>query len=37
MDKFDKASRSAIMARVRSRDTTPERRVRSFLHRSGLR
>ncbi|MFN0088762.1 MAG: very short patch repair endonuclease, partial [Acidimicrobiales bacterium] len=29
--------RSRVMARVRSRDTGPERRVRSLLHRAGLR
>lgn len=37
MDNFDKKLRSAIMGRVRSRDTTPERRVHSFLHRNGFR
>jgi DNA mismatch endonuclease, patch repair protein len=32
-DKFTPAERSAIMARVRNRNTTPERIVRSTLHR----
>jgi DNA mismatch endonuclease (patch repair protein) len=36
-DKFTPAERSAIMARVRSRNTTPERIVRSALHRLGYR
>lgn len=36
-DKFTPAERSAIMARVRSRNTTPERIVRSTLHRLGYR
>lgn len=29
--------RSRMMSRIRSQDTAPERRVRSFLHRRGLR
>jgi DNA mismatch endonuclease (patch repair protein) len=29
--------RSRMMSRIRSQDTAPERRVRSFLHRHGLR
>lgn len=29
--------RSRMMSRIRSQDTAPERRVRSFLHRQGLR
>jgi DNA mismatch endonuclease, patch repair protein len=36
-DKFTSAERSAIMARVRSRNTTPERIVRSTLHKLGYR
>lgn len=37
MDIFDEKKRSAIMARVRSRDTRPELIVRSYLHQNGLR
>lgn len=36
-DVFDPAQRSRIMARVRDRDTTPEKAVRSLLHRLGYR
>ena len=36
-DKFTAVERSAIMARVRSWDTTPERLVRSTLHKLGYR
>lgn len=36
-DIVDRATRSRMMARIRSRDTTPERIVRSYLHRAGLR
>jgi DNA mismatch endonuclease (patch repair protein) len=36
-DKFTPAERSAIMARVRSWNTTPERIVRSALHKLGYR
>src|SRR6266850_3948188 len=36
-DKFTPAERSAIMARVRSWNTTPERMVRSTLHKLGYR
>lgn len=36
-DKFSPAERSAIMAAVRSSNTTPERVVRSTLHRLGYR
>lgn len=36
-DKFDKATRSAIMARVRSKDTGPELRLRRALFAQGLR
>ena len=37
MDVFSKAQRSAVMARVRSKDTKPEKIVRSLLHRLGFR
>lgn len=37
MDVFSKEKRSAIMASVSSRDTTPELIVRSLLHRLGYR
>ena len=37
MDVFDKKKRSEVMARVRSKDTKPEKTVRSFLHRRGFR
>ncbi|MDR3579214.1 MAG: very short patch repair endonuclease [Oryzomonas sp.] len=30
-------TRSEVMSRVKAKDTTPELKVRSFLHRSGLR
>jgi DNA mismatch endonuclease (patch repair protein) len=36
-DIYTKEKRSAIMANVRSRDTRPERIVRSIVHRLGLR
>jgi DNA mismatch endonuclease (patch repair protein) len=36
-DSVDAETRSRIMRRIRSQDTGPERIVRSFLHRSGLR
>jgi DNA mismatch endonuclease (patch repair protein) len=36
-DTLTKAARSALMRRIRSRDTGPERVVRSCLHRLGLR
>src|ERR1700730_7331895 len=36
-DKFTPTERSAIMARVRSWNTTPERMVRSTLHKLGYR
>jgi len=36
-DKFTPAERSAIMAAVRSSNTTPEKLVRSALHRLGYR
>lgn len=37
MDTLSPAERSERMARVRSRDSRPERRVRSILHQSGYR
>lgn len=37
MDTVDAATRSKIMSRVRSKDTRPEKYVRSLLHRSGFR
>ena len=36
-DVYDKAKRSAVMARVRSRDTTPERALRRILTSLGAR
>lgn len=36
-DRLTKDQRSRLMSRVRNRDTAPERRVRSRLHRLGLR
>lgn len=37
MDRFSKEERSRIMSHVRSRDTKPEKRLRSLLHRMGFR
>ncbi|WP_316395217.1 DNA mismatch endonuclease Vsr [Bradyrhizobium sp. 33ap4] len=37
IDILSKAERSALMGRIRGADTTPERIVRRFLHRSGFR
>ena len=37
MDIVDKATRSRMMAGIRGTDTKPERLVRSWLHRQGLR
>lgn len=37
MDVVDRATRSRMMSRIRGRDTEPEKLVRSFLHRAGLR
>jgi DNA mismatch endonuclease (patch repair protein) len=37
MDTFSPEKRSDIMRRVRSTDTTPERKVRSLLHKLGYR
>lgn len=36
-DVFSKHKRSEVMSRIRSRDTAPERAVRSMLHRKGYR
>src|SRR2546430_70866 len=36
-DVFTKAKRSEVMSRIKSRDTRPERAVRSMLHRLGYR
>jgi DNA mismatch endonuclease (patch repair protein) len=36
-DRIRKDIRSFVMSRIRSRDTTPERLVRSYLHSRGLR
>ena len=36
-DVFSKAKRSEVMSRIRGRDTKPEQRLRSLLHRAGLR
>lgn len=36
-DIVDRATRSRMMAAIRGRDTAPERLVRSYLHRAGLR
>ncbi len=37
MDVFTRQKRSEVMAAIRSKDTGPERVVRSMLHRMGLR
>lgn len=37
MDIVDQATRSRMMSGIRGKDTMPERVVRSFLHRAGLR
>ena len=37
MDRFSKEERSRIMSHVRSRDTKPEKRLRSLLHHMGFR
>jgi DNA mismatch endonuclease (patch repair protein) len=37
MDKLSPSARSALMGRVKSKDTRPEIRVRSYLHRKGFR
>lgn len=36
-DTLTKAQRSSLMARIRGKDTAPERTVRSLLHRMGYR
>ena len=36
-DVFDRATRSRVMAGIRSKDTSPERLLRSYLHGRGLR
>ena len=36
-DVVDRATRSRMMSGIRGRDTKPEKQVRSFLHRAGLR
>ena len=36
-DTISKAARSALMARIRGKDTKPEVAVRSALHRAGFR
>lgn len=37
MDIFDDQKRSEVMSRIRGKNTVPELRVRSFLHKTGLR
>lgn len=37
MDVFDAEKRSAVMRAVKSKDTTPEMKVRRLLHRAGYR
>ena len=37
MDKFSKEIRSKIMSSIRSKNTTPEINVRSYLHKKGFR
>ena len=37
MDKIDKDARSRVMASVKSKDTAPEKRVRSAAHKLGYR
>ncbi len=37
MDKVDKATRSATMRAVKSKNTSPEMRIRHLLHRAGYR
>ncbi len=37
VDIVDRATRSRMMSGIRGKDTTPERIVRSYLHRQGLR
>lgn len=37
MDRFSKEKRSEIMSKIRSKNTTPEKKVRSLLHALGYR
>lgn len=37
MDRLSPKRRSALMSRVRSKDTSPERRIRSLVHTMGFR
>jgi len=37
MDIWSKEKRSYVMSRIRSKDTSPEKKVRSLLHRMGYR
>jgi DNA mismatch endonuclease (patch repair protein) len=37
MDIWSKEKRSYVMSRIRSKDTTPEKKVRSLLHQMGYR
>jgi DNA mismatch endonuclease (patch repair protein) len=37
MDRWDKSKRSLVMSRIRSKNTKPERLLRSGLHKRGLR
>lgn len=37
VDIVDRATRSRMMSGIRNRDTKPEKKVRSYLHRAGLR
>ncbi len=37
VDRISEERRSWNMSRIRSKDTSPEKRVRSFLHRAGFR
>lgn len=37
VDRISKEHRSWNMSRIRSKDTSPEKRVRSFLHKAGFR
>ncbi|MFW6002582.1 MAG: very short patch repair endonuclease [archaeon] len=37
MDKYSKKKRSEIMSKIKSKDTAPELKVRSYLHYKGIR
>lgn len=37
MDTFSSQQRSAVMARIKGRDTRPEKQIRSLLHAMGYR